>query len=38
MRELRDELVALPSCKGPSNPQLLGIREALAALSMTIYE
>jgi hypothetical protein len=38
MRELLDELVAVPSCKGPSTPQLLRIREALAALRMTIYE
>jgi hypothetical protein len=38
MRELLDELVALPGSKGPSPPQLLRIREALAALRMTIYE
>lgn len=38
MRELLDELVALPSRTGPATPQLLRIRETLAALRRTIGE
>ena len=38
MRELLEEMVALPSSKGPSPPQLLRVRQACAALRMTIYE
>ena len=38
MTEFLDEPMALPSCKPPSTPQRLRIREALAGLRMTIYE